>query len=139
MSEASNTQVIKDAYAAFGRGDANAILGMLDDGVEWQAVKGTEGVVPTAGLRRGRAEVGEFFSQVRDSIDFHQFEPRQFVAQGDTVVALGYYSGTAKPTGRTFSADWVMVFTLNDGRVTRFQEFSDSAALVQAFATTAAV
>jgi ketosteroid isomerase-like protein len=139
MSEALNTQIVKDAYAAFGRGDVNAILATLDEHVEWEGVKGTEGVVPTAGLRRGRAEVGQFFSQVNESIAFERFEPRQFVAQGDIVVALGYYSGTAKPTGRTFSSDWVMVFTLKDGRVTQFQEFADSAALVKAFATAAAV
>ena len=139
MSEALNTQIVKDAYAAFGRGDVNAILETLDDSIEWEAVKGTEGVVPTAGLRRGRDEVRQFFSQLAGTVEFQRFEPRQFVAQGDLVVALGYYSGTAKPTGRAFSSDWVMVFTLNNGRVTRFQEFADSAALVNAFATTAAV
>lgn len=139
MSEAQNTQVVKDAYAAFQRGDINTILGSLDDAVVWEAVKGTEGVVPTAGVRRGRPAVGEFFSQVNDSITFDVFEPREFVAQGDTVVTIGQYRGKAKSTGRPFSSDWVMVFTFRNGKVVRFREFADSAAFVRAFSAEARV
>ena len=51
MSEDRNVQVVKNAYAAFLRGDVPAILSLLDDAVEWQAVKGAEGVAPHAGLR----------------------------------------------------------------------------------------
>ena len=46
MSEAQNTQLVKDAYAAFQRGDITAILNMLDDAVDWHGVIGTEGVLP---------------------------------------------------------------------------------------------
>ena len=89
MSDTRNTQVVKDAYAAFGRGDVNGILALVDDNVDWQAVKGTECVLPTAGQRRGRKAVGEFFAQIASTIAFDAFEPREFVAQGDTVVAIG--------------------------------------------------
>jgi len=139
MPEAQNTQVVKDAYAAFQRGDVNGILALLDDNVDWQAVKGTEGVMPTAGQRRGRRAVGEFCSQVNSSITFDAFEPREYVAQGDAVVAIGHYPGTSTETGRAFSSDWVMVFTLGNGKITRFREFPDSAALVRAFGRTASV
>jgi ketosteroid isomerase-like protein len=139
MSEARNTQLVKDAYAAFQRGDISTILNMLDDNVQWEGVKGGEGVVPHAGLRRGRAAIGEFFAQVGANVEFHVFEPREFVAQGDTVVSVGRYSGTARPTGRDMAADWVMIFTFSDGKITRFREFTDSAMAVRAFASAAAV
>ena len=139
MSEASNTRVVKEAYAAFARGDVSAILNLLDDNVEWEAVKGTEGVAPHAGLRRGRPAIAEFFQQVDQNVAFDVFEPREFVAQDDLVVAIGRYTGTAKPTKRSFSSDWVMVFTLRDGKVVRFREFADSAQLVKAFAGKAAM
>lgn len=132
MSETRNTQIVKDAYAAFQRGDIASLLALIDEKVEWDAVKGAVGT-PMVGLRRGRAAVGEFFSQVGASIQFAAFEPREFVAQGDTVVAIGYYKGTAKPTGDTFSSDWVMVFKLRDERIVHFREFADSAALMHAF------
>lgn len=136
MSESRNTQIVKDAYDAFKRGDIDSILAVLDDAVVWDAVKGAEGVMATAGTRRGRAEVGKFFSQVASTITFEAFEPREFVAQGDTVVAIGDYRGKATETGRPFSADWAMVFTIENGRIVRFREFTDSAALVRAFGKT---
>lgn len=138
MSETRNTQIVKDAYAAFSRGDIASLLALMDEKVEWDAVKGADGT-PMAGIRRGRAAVGEFFGQVAASIDFATFEPREFVAQGDTVVAIGYYAGAAKPTRDTFASDWVMVFTLRDERIVHFREFTDSAALVRAFRVNVAV
>ena len=139
MSEVQNTQVVKDAYAAFMRGDIDAILASLDDEVEWEAVKGSEGVVPTAGMRRGRRGVAEFFSQVGANFVFNVFEPREFVAEGEAVVAIGYYEATVKETGRSIASDWVMIFSFRNGKIVRFRELTDSAALVRAFTVAAPV
>jgi hypothetical protein len=84
-------------------------------------------------VRRGRGAVGEFFSQLAASVQFQSFEPREFVAQGDLVVSLGHYKGTAIPTGEMFASDWAMVFRIRDGRVVQFREFADSAAIMRAF------
>lgn len=134
MSEAQNTKVVQDAYAAFGRGDIPALLGYMTDDVQWQPVIGTGKHVPFAGERRGKAAVAEFFKIVGETEDFQQFEPREFVAQGDKVVALGHYRAMTKSTGRTFDSPFVMVFTLRDGKVAAFREFTDSAAVNAAFA-----
>lgn len=133
MSEVQNTQVVQNAYAAFQRGDIPGVLATLDDNVEWQGVIGTEGVVPTAGLRRGRGAVGEFFQQVGDSIAFETFEPREFIAQADQVAVVGRYKGRAKPTGKTWDSEWVMIFTFRDGKVIKFREYTDSRAIAAAF------
>lgn len=139
MSEAQNTQLVKDAYAAFQRGDINTILNMLDDAVDWQGVIGTEGVLPQAGRRHGRAAVAEFFKQVAEAITFDTFEPREFIAQGDKVAVMGHYRGKANTTGGTYDTDWVMTFEIRGGRVVRFREFTDSAQLVRAYGTPARV
>jgi len=131
--EAVNTNVVKEAYAAFQRGDIPAILAALDENVQWQAVIGTEGVLPHAGLRRGRSAVGEFFKQVSESLDFDAFEPREFIAQGDQVAVIGRYKGKAKTTGKSWDTEWVMIFTLRDGKVITFREYTDSRQLVAAF------
>ena len=133
MSEARNTQIVKDAYAAFLRGDIAAILAMVDDAVQWQGVIGTEGVLPQAGLRQGRDAVAEFFSQVDATVGFDEFAPSEFIAQGDQVAVVGSYRGRAKTTGQRFETVWVMVFTIRDGKIARFREFTDSAQLVRAF------
>ena len=134
MNEAQNTKVVQDAYAAFGRGDITTLLSYLTDDIQWQGVIGTAAHVPFSGERRGKTQVAEFFRQVEASEDFQQFEPREFVAQGDKVVAIGHYRAVTKPTGKGFESDFVMVFTLRDGKVSRFQEFTDSAGINAAFA-----
>jgi hypothetical protein len=132
MLESQNTQVVQDAYAAFGRGDIQGVLATLHDDVVWQGVIGASAQVPMAGERRGKREVAEFFNRVGLHVKFNRFEPREFVAQGDKVVALGHYAATVS-TGKTFDSDFVMAFTLKDGKVARFQEFLDVAALNAAF------
>jgi ketosteroid isomerase-like protein len=134
VHEVENTKVVQDAYAAFGRGDIPTLLGYMTDDIDWRPVIGTAKHVPFSGERRGKAAVAEFFKQVSESEDFEQFEPREFVAQADKVVALGHYRAVAKPTGKTFESDFVMVFTLRGGKVAAFQEFTDSAGINAAFA-----
>ncbi len=132
MQETQNTKVVQDAYAAFGRGDIKTLLASLADDVVWLGVYGAGPHVPTSGERRGKAAVEEFFGQVAANVNFSQFEPREFVASGDKVVALGHYTATT-PAKKSFDSDFAMVFTLRDGKVTRFQEFANSAAINAAY------
>jgi uncharacterized protein len=134
MSDMQNVTVVQNAYAAFGRGDIPALLALMADDIDWRPVVGAARHVPFSGERKGTAAVADFFRQVAESEDFEQFEPRQFVAQGDKVVALGHYRAVTKTTGKSFESDFVMVFTLRDGKITAFQEFTDSAAINAAFA-----
>jgi uncharacterized protein len=132
MGEADNIKVVQEAYAAFGRGDVRAILDRLDDSVAWTAVYGAGSNVPMSGERRGKAAVAEFFELVATHVNFARFEPKEFVATGDQVVALGHY--TAKTSAnKEFDSDFAMVFTMQNGKVTKFQEFLNTAALNAAF------
>jgi ketosteroid isomerase-like protein len=65
--------------------------------------------------------------------EWHQFTavPNEFVADGDTVVALGNYSGTYKGTGKSFTAPFVHVWKFRGAKVARFQQHTDTV-LVQA-------
>ena len=131
--ETLNTKTVQDAYAAFLRGDVTTLLGLLTDDVMWEPVLGTGSHVPFSARRQGKPAVAEFFTQVAASEDFTQFEPREYIAQGDAVVAVGHYRATTKSTGRSFESDFAMVFTLRDGKISRFREFTDSAAINAAF------
>jgi ketosteroid isomerase-like protein len=132
MDEAQNTRVVQDAYAAFGRGDIPALLSHIDDDVVWTGVYGAAPYVPTSGERRGKAAVGEFFKQVAEHVNFNEFAPKEFIATGDKVVALGKYAATTSMK-KSFASDFAMVFTVRNGKVTRFQEFCDSAAVNAAY------
>jgi len=77
--------------------------------------------------------VAKFFQDLAGSLEFLRFEPGEFIARGDKVVALGHFVGSMKATGRSFESDWAMVFTVRDGLITRFMEFADSAGIYAAF------
>ena len=133
MNTQENTRKVQSAYAAFGRGDIKTILDLLDPNIDWQAVVGAGANVPTSGLRTGRAQVEQFFRQLAENTDFKTFEPREFIAERDKVVALGYYEGVARKTGRTFKSEWVMIFTFAGDHVIRMREYADATAITAAF------
>jgi len=130
----TNVEVVQETYEAVGRGDIPALLDLLADEVEW-TFQGPS-VIPFAGTRRGREEVAEFFSLVGGNLEFERFEPRQFVAQGDTVVVLGFERSRIKPTGHTFEQEWAHVYKLTDGKVAEFLALEDTAAHAAAFDAT---
>jgi uncharacterized protein len=131
MSDKTNADVIQQAYAAFSQGDMPEFTSLLTDDVEW-TMQGPS-VVPYTGTRHGHEGVAEFFSLVEEALEMEQFEPREFVAQGDTVVVLGYERSLVKLTGRTFEQEWVHVYTLREGKIAKGHIIDDTAAQVVAF------
>ena len=125
---------MQETYEAVGCGDIPALLDFLTNDVEW-TFQGPS-VVPFAGTRRGREGVAEFFSLVGRNLEFERFEPREFVAQGSTVVALGFERSLIKPTGRTFEQEWADFYKLRDGKVAKFLALEDTAAHAAAFDAT---
>ncbi|HKG15460.1 MAG TPA: nuclear transport factor 2 family protein [Pyrinomonadaceae bacterium] len=131
MSEDDNVEVVKRAYENFKSGDIGALMGQMSEDVDWRLPR-MEGV-PFSGERKGHGQVSEFFATLADSQDSVSFEPREFVAQGDKVVALGTYNWRVKSTGREYGGDWAHAFTVRDGRIAGFHEYMDSAQAEAAF------
>jgi len=52
--------------------------------------------------------------------------PEQFVADGDTVVALGTYQWKHKSTGEPAAVKMVHVWTLDGGKAVTFQQHVDT-------------
>jgi ketosteroid isomerase-like protein len=132
MSAEDNVKTAKDGYAAFGRGDVPGILELLADDIEWIS-PGPPDVIPGAGTYRGKEAVGGFFAALAEEADFQTFEPREFIAQGDQVVALIYSESTAKRTGRKVTDHAAHLWSFKDGKLARFEVFQDTAALVAAY------
>src|SRR5215210_5597289 len=101
MAEQENIRLVQALYAAFGRGDIPALLDALTDDVEWWEPGPTD-VLPWAGLRRGSDQVGQLFRVLDEVEEVQQFQPQEFVAQGDRVVVLGHERCRIKSTGRIY-------------------------------------
>ena len=120
------TTVVKQAYDAFGRKDVPAILALVADQVDWELVGPKD--LAYAGRRRNRDAVGEFFAAIPRADDIQAFEPREFIEAGEHVTVLGWERSTALDTGKQFESEWVHVFTVKGGKVTRWRGFFNTAA-----------
>ena len=131
MSEQQNLDVIRSVYAAFGRGDLDAVLAQLDPHVSWRTPGAPD--LPTAGLRQGVPAVREFFGLLLKTFDIAEFRPQDFLAAGDKVVVLGVSREGPKGSGRLVDFRWVHVFTFTNGRIVAFEEPADVSELVAEF------
>ncbi|MGB2816628.1 MAG: nuclear transport factor 2 family protein [Burkholderiaceae bacterium] len=119
-----NTEIAQGLYAAFGRGDIPAVLATLSPDVRWTEAEGG----PYGGVSVGPdAVLRNVFMRLGGEWDGYSAVPRQFVAEGDTVVALGDYSGTYKATGKSFKAPFAHVWTFRDGKAISFHQHTDTA------------
>ena len=90
MSETRNVSIVKDIYAAFGRGDVPGIVEQLAPDVTWRCH--VDPVVPFGGSYDGKANVPKFFAALGSAVETQAFEPQEFVAQGDTVISIGRFA-----------------------------------------------
>ena len=121
----TNKEIIAGAYASFAKGDVPSVLAVMDPTIEWTEAEGwplysgtlvgPQAVVDGVFMRLG--EIGENFS----------VNVTQLVAEGDTVVALGTTSWNRNGSGEPAEVKTAHVWTLADGKVTRFQQHVDSA------------
>jgi len=128
--EQENIKLVQQIYQHFKRGDIKALLNLLSVNIEWQLPEIEN--VPFAGRRRGHEEMGQFFESLVDTQEIQHFDPREFIARGDKVLALGHYAWRGKSTGREFGGDFAHVFTVLDGKVVKFHEYMDTAAAAAA-------
>ena len=123
------TEIVQTAYAAFGRGDVPAMLALFSDDIDWQFTADRK--APYTGRMCGKAQMVEWFTAVAQNDDIHAFEPRQFLAGPDHVTVLGWERTTVRGKG-TFESEWVHVWQLADGKITRFWGMLDSEAAATA-------
>lgn len=123
-----NVDVIRRAYEAFARQDIPAVLGAFDEHIEWT----TPDSLPIGGTVRGHEGVTRFFQSLPKHFQELQVRPEQYIDAGDEVVVLGRHVG--RGARGKFDVPWCMVWTLRNGKATRFQEFTDTAKLAQAIA-----
>jgi len=130
MTNTEAIEMVKAKYAAFGRGDMATLLEGLDEKVEW-TVPGPD-TVAACGVYHGPQGVASFFSRIAESLKFDLFDPQEFIAADNQVVALGRMAGTVIATGKPFGYNWSMVFTFDGDKLVKFREYYDTANLIEA-------
>ena len=128
MSIEQNIQTVKAFFAALGRGDREALLALVAEDIEW-IIPGEDW--PLAGTRHGHAGLMDLLETAAKAMETST-EPREFVAQGDRVLVIGFAKGKVKATNKPFEDDWIFAITVRDGKLTSIREYVDTQALARA-------
>ena len=127
----ANREIIEKLYAGFAAGDVPAVLGSFDPEISWTEAAG----FPYAGTYIGPdAILQNVFMKLATEWDGFTAVPSQYVAEGDTFVAIVKYSCTYNATGKSMKTPMVHVWTLKDGKVVNYVQHCDTV-LVQAALT----
>jgi len=120
---ATNKEIVENAYASFAIGDVPAALAAMADDIQWTEADG----FPLAGTYVGPQAVLEgVFMRLAEIGDDFAVVPEQFVAEGDTVVALGSYTWRHKSSGDAAVVKMVHVWTMAGGKAVAFQQHVDT-------------
>ena len=125
----TNTDIVRAHYAASTRGDTAAMMADVASDARWTEMAG----FPCAGTWIGpQAIIENVFTVLGREWQDYRFELDAVIDGGGQVVATGSYHGTYRATGKTMQARVAHVWTLEDGKVVAFEQFTDTLVVNQA-------
>ena len=120
-----NVQMVQGLYDAFGRGDVLAVLGQMDQSIEWNEAENF--IYADRNPYVGPQAVHEgVFMRLGSEWEGFRVTPEEWLDAGDRIVVLGTYGGTHKGTGRRVRAQFAHIWSVREGRVVRFQQYTDT-------------
>lgn len=127
----SNREIIVSVYAAFARGDGPTVLSNFDSAIVWTEAENFPYADRNPYVGPMAVAEGVFFRLAFEWDNF-QAVPSEYLDAGDRIIALGRYYGTYKATKIALDAQFAHIWTLRDGKITAFQQYTDTAQAVRA-------
>ena len=125
----THSDTLVNLYAAFARGDVPTVLAAFAPNISWTEAEG----YPYGGTYIGPdAIVHNVFMKLGSEWDGYAAIPHEYVANADTVVTLGEYSGTYKATGKSFRAPFVHVWKFCADGIISFRQHTDTVVVQRA-------
>lgn len=119
----SAKKVVEKMFSAFASGDIEKFVETVSEDTVW-IYHGTQ-IIP-AGTFEKKEGVRTFFSNILDKTEIINFEPQQYIVEGNTVVVLGREHQKVKRSGRELKQKWVQIYTVENDLITRMEEFASS-------------
>ena len=112
---------LREAYAAFNRGDMNAAVVSLDADIEW--IEPQE--FPGGGAYRGRESAKQYLAQSRAAWAEVSSEPERFIPAGNRIVVLVHARVRAKGSSEWQDVRLADVYTFQGGKAIQMRAFAD--------------
>lgn len=125
----NNLALITRLYSAFRARDYEAFRQICAPEIVWIQNPG----FPGGGTHHGaEAVIENVFKTFRNAWDNWKFEIDESLDAGTAVVVLGKYTAVHKASGKEMTAQAAHVYDIKNGKVSRFRQFADTWAIVQA-------
>lgn len=125
-SAAANVEVISDMYKSFETGDIPAVLEKMDSEIIWNEA---ENYVYADGNPYVGSEdiLNGVFARMGEEWEVFNITDQSIYPVGDNMVlATGRYNAIYRESGKTMDAQHSHLWWLEDGKVTRFQQYTDT-------------
>ena len=132
---ADNVKLIQSAYEAFAKGDVAAVLALLHEKVECNEAEHIT-YWPGGPFVGPQAVLQGVFARIPQDFDGFRADVRRIVGCGETVLVEARYRATVKATGKPLDAQVAHVWDFRDGKVVRWQQYSDTWQFAQATGVT---
>ncbi len=123
MSE-ENVELVRAGFAAYNRGDLDAVLETHDVDVEY--------VTLLLGNHRGKEALRRLFEENRETLTGYSLDPEELIDAGDQVVAVVRLGGAGRVSEITLDDRIAFLFTIQDGLLIRQQTFRNKDDAIEA-------
>jgi len=125
-----STDTVRRFYDALSRGDVATVVALLDPRVQWREA---ESFPYYGGTWEGpQAVVDNLLIPLARDWENFSASAHEFVASGDRVISLGIYTGIFRKTGRAIRVPFAHAWTVRDGRLARFDMYTDTVRVLEA-------
>ncbi len=125
----TDVAVVERAYAAFRSGDIPGVLALLDPRIRWTEAAGSAYPGTFVGPE---SIVQDLFVRLGEDWTTFLPAPQEYADLGGRVLALGWYEGTHRATGKAMRGRFAHLFDVDGGRITAFESINDTAAVLAA-------
>ena len=116
-----NVKAVRDAAAAFNRGDLDTFSEFWTDDIDYRAI---EGALDDHGPIEGKDALRAHMQDWLDMFDDFRSELVELIDAGeDNVIAVTRISGRAKLSGVETDLTFAALYTIRDGKVARGREY----------------
>jgi uncharacterized protein len=134
-SSESNKDLLRKAYSRWNEtkgGSVSDWMALVDDNISFGSLaEGAEALAFTAPIKRKEALKGYFEGLLSDWSMIH-YTVDAYVAEGDSVVAIGSTAWKNKRTGKTVETRKVDVWKFQKSKAVEFYEYFDTAKVAAA-------
>lgn len=124
-----NVTFVRSIYDAFSRGDVETVLRAMSPDIKWHQAEGNP-YRPSGDPWVGPdAVLNNLLKRIGAEWDGFTIDIKSVHGAGDSVIVEGRYHGKYKSTGKTLDAQLCHVWDVKSGKVTRFQQYVDTAQL----------